>query len=319
VFEEGLPYFRTGSKDRLTMNNDRRSMLTAFILGASLMFTATIQAADLVVDNVAGNDSQNDRRLVAGPPSYGPYRTINRALLAAGPGDRIVLTNTGEPYRECISICGRQHSGTLESPLEIVGNGAVLDGSMQTTRDDWAPIGHDVWQMVHTPPGFGLLTRDGQLLPYQPIATGQSLTDLAALSWTRVGPSIFFRGRGPIGPVEYAIAATDQTTGITLYDVRNVKISNLTVRGYRIDGINAFDRVDDVRLVNVTCIENGRAGVTVAGASRIGITGSQLRSNGQAQIRVEGQAAAYVQQLTIEAGIGVETLTESNGQIIPLQ
>lgn len=291
-------------------------LLVAFM--ALMLATPLAVAADLIVDNVRGSDSQNDRGLVPGKPSFGPYRSINRALISALPGDRVIIKNTGKPYRECISLVGTQHSGTAASPFEIIGNGATLDGSITTTMADWESLRGDLWELRHTPPGYGLLTSRGELLDYKPMAAGTSLTMLEPRSWTRIGPTIFFRGDRQLGPFDLSLEVSNQTTGITLYDVQYVVISNLVVRGYRIDGINAHDRVDQVRLVNVTSRHNGRSGVTVAGASTVGITGSTLELNGLAQLRAEGRAIAYVDTLKLSDQLGKKTLTEDKSQIIPL-
>ena len=45
-------------------------------------------------------------------PANGPVKTIDRALRIAGPSDRIVLINTGVPYRDSISLAGENCSGT---------------------------------------------------------------------------------------------------------------------------------------------------------------------------------------------------------------
>lgn len=292
-------------------------LLVAFV--ALLLATPLALARDLYVDNVRGSDSQNDRGLVSGKPTFGPYRSINRALISAMPGDRIVIKNTGKPYRECISLVGTKHSGTAAAPFEIIGNGATLDGSITTTMADWENLRGDIWELRHTPPGYGILTSSGELVDYKPMAPGTSLTQLEPRSWTRIGPKMFFRGDRQFGPFDLSLEVSQQTTGITLYDVQYVVISDLVVRGYRIDGINAHDRVDQVRLVNVTSKHNGRSGVTIAGASNVGISGSTLQLNGLAQLRAEGRAIAYVDNVQLSDTLGKETITEDKGQIIPLR
>jgi hypothetical protein len=261
-------------------------------------------AKDLVVDNVRGNDSQNDRGLVAGPASFGPYRSINRALAAAFPGDRIILVNTGKPYRECISLVGFDHSGSPSRPFEIVGNNATLDGSRSPSYDDWRPVRDDIWQLITTPPGHGILTLDGNALKNKPLDSGTSLSELEPLSWTRVGPRIYFCCERNRGPFDYSLEVSDQTTGITLYDVSNVVIRDLNVRGYRIDGINAHDRVSGAVLLNVRSFQNGRSGITVAGASEMSIRQTVAEQNGMSQLRVEGRGAARLIDTKLDESLG---------------
>ena len=75
---------------------------------------------------------------------------LTRALDVARKGDRIILVNTGEPYRESVTLQGGRHSGYPDAPFEIVGNGAVLDGVQ--------PVPVDAWTIV-----------EGNLFRFQPI------------------------------------------------------------------------------------------------------------------------------------------------------
>lgn len=261
------------------------------------------QAADLVVDNVNGSDYQNDRGLLTAPPSFGPYRTIARALAAAGPGDRLILTKTDQPYRECVSLHGFGHGGTPSEPFTIVGNGAILDGSEPTNPIGWRPHqrGSGLWEYIRTPPGTGLLLLPGEPLNHVQADDGPvQLADLKPLSWTRQNGQFYLRTGPDRGPRDYPLQVTVQTTGITLYDVAHVVIENLTVRGFRIDGINAHDRATHVHLLNVTTIENGRSGVSVGGASRVRLEASTSRGNGVAQLRTEGRGVLTLQNVTAD-------------------
>ncbi|XZE56353.1 hypothetical protein SH139x_002458 [Planctomycetaceae bacterium SH139] len=276
--------------------------------------SAVSTARDLIVDNVAGSDSQNDRGQIAGPITSGPYRTINRALLAALPGDRIILTKTGEPYRECVSLVGWKHSGSPARPFEIVGNGATLDGSVTPAANRWRYQGNDVWELMHSPAGYGLFAVDGRGLARQPVADGD-LSQLSPLTWTRIGPRMYLKTAENLGPADYALTVTEQTTGLTLYDVQHVMIRDLVVRGYRLDGINIHDRCEEIGILDVSCRQNGRAGITVAGASQATIGATLADQNGQAQLRVEGRAIAYLGNVDFAAGMGVATLVEDAGRI----
>src|SRR5687768_4967226 len=102
-----------------------RSNLLAIVL--VLTVTAACSARDWYVDNVAGDDRKNGSQPNSSSQIDGPVQTIAKALRHASRIDRIILANTGEPYRESISLVGR-HSGIEKAPFEIIGNGAVLDG-----------------------------------------------------------------------------------------------------------------------------------------------------------------------------------------------
>lgn len=283
-----------------------------------LLITSPVVARDLIVDNLRGSDSQNDRGLIAGPATYGPYRSINRALAGAQTGDRIVLTNTGEPYRESISLNGLRHSGYPGAPFEIIGNGATLDGTVAPGMERWRPVGGDVWQLEPTPPGYGLLVHGGRPLRKIETTAGGDLDGLEPLSWTRVGPLIYFRPEANRGPFDYPLEVTEQTTGITLYDVRDVVIRDLVVRGYRLDGINAHDRVRDATILGVASRQNGRSGITVAGASHVTIGATLCEQNGVAQLRVEGRGVARLGEVDLAEQFAPALLTEDAGQVLEL-
>ena len=109
----------------------------------SFVFLSGAVAKDIHVNNLAGDDAfsgRHDRNL---SDRSGPVRTLARALEMASQGDRIILTNTGEPYRESITLTGTRHSGYSFRPFVIEGNGAILDGS--------APVAADAWEHYEGP------------------------------------------------------------------------------------------------------------------------------------------------------------------------
>jgi len=95
----------------------------------TLLAAPMASGRDIHVNNLDGDDSFTGRRAGNLSDWSGPVRSIARALELAVQGDRIVLANSGEPYRESISLAGSRHSGDVLRPLVIEGNGAILDGS----------------------------------------------------------------------------------------------------------------------------------------------------------------------------------------------
>lgn len=289
------------------------------LLIALLLCCPCSDARDLVVDNLRGSDIQNDRGFVADAASYGPYRSIGRALLAVRPGDRIVLTASPEPYRECISLVGPNHSGTPTRPFEIIGNGAVLDGATIPEADAWQHLGRGIWELNHTPPGMGLVIHQSKVLPKIDLSANRDLNRLEPLTWTRHGGAIQVRLDETQSPDRLPLEVTWQTTGITLYDVQHVVIRDLVVRGYRIDGINAHDRCEGITLVNVSSRHNGRSGITVAGASRVAIGATLSEQNGESQLRVEGRGIARLGNVDFPSGPGKDIALFDGGKSIPLE
>jgi hypothetical protein len=306
----------------------RRAIPAALLVLASLAgFVAApsgeAAAADLVVNNLTGSDAQNDRGLVAGAATFGPYRTIARALAAAQPGDRLILTDTGEPYRECVSLTGRRHSGGPTAPFQLIGNGATLDGSVYARPAAWQAVGQGVYEYEATPPGYGLLIlRDDARRPLSRRDAGTGPFRLEPMQWTRLGGRFFFRPEPNRAPSQYDLEVTEQATGLSLYDVRNVEIRDLTIRGFRFDGIHAHDRASEIRLINVTCLENGRSGVSVSGACRVQLEASQLTRNGIAQLRTAGQSHLVLRDVQADAGDAVGLLKQGGqveGELLPLE
>src|SRR5262249_42318083 len=126
--------------------------------------------------------------------------------------------------------------------------------------------------------------------------SGFSIPDLQDLEWCFSGGKIYFRCPSGTMPDAYDPTCCGLKTGITLYYVRGVIIRNLVVQAYQIDGINAKDVASPVRLENVICRGNGRAGIAVAGASLVEIDDSIIGDNGEAQLLVESPAKVDVRR-----------------------
>src|SRR5262245_12222005 len=108
-----------GESGRMTVLKVRLMILT--LLGVVLGVVPG-RARDLFVNNFAGDDAKNGNRPDAAAGG-GPVRTLDRALRLVRRGDRIVIANTGEPYREMISLCDVEQRGFPDLPLVIQGNG----------------------------------------------------------------------------------------------------------------------------------------------------------------------------------------------------
>ena len=96
---------------------------------------ASARADDLVVDNVHGDDTRNGRDRVINADLKGPVRSLTRGLAMAQPGDRVVMSDTGVPYRESVTLSGGRNNGLGSRPFVIEGNGAILEGSAAGTAE----------------------------------------------------------------------------------------------------------------------------------------------------------------------------------------
>lgn len=104
-----------------------RSMVHVAFLVAALW--GNTFAADLYVNNVAGDDGADGRRAEAA------FRTIAKAVEMVTPGDTIHLTPTGTVYRE--SLLFHDKGGTPEARITVDGHGAWLTGADPCDAAGW--------------------------------------------------------------------------------------------------------------------------------------------------------------------------------------
>lgn len=265
-------------------------MSRAFVLViATFMCIGSVaNARDLFVDNIAGDDRNNGSQVSAGGVQTGPFKTINRALWVAQSGDRIVLTKNAEPYREMVCLIGPRNSGFEETPFVIEGNGAVIDGTGMINSEDWSHAFGDVFKVRYRYMAYPLLFEGEKLLPRLKVTSANDLSKLQVGEWAGFGGQVYFRPAADRSFLTYPLAGAGMATGITLFQVDNVVIRNLTVQGFRIDGVSAPDAAEIVRLEKVVCRANGRSGLSTGGTSKVIAIESQMIENGAAPVRMEG-------------------------------
>jgi hypothetical protein len=267
---------------------------TALLFAALLLFGSSAAGRDVFVDNLAGDDRNDGGSPQAIPGGSGPCRSIARALRSARQGDRIVIANTGEPYRESITLQGGRHSGTSFRPFEIVGNGVVLDGSQPVPQDEWEHVAGDVFR--YRPPrlAYQQLFLDDRPALRKPVTEDFQMPKLEPREWCQFDLAIHFRAEQFKIPQNYQLSYAALPVGITLYEVRHVVIRDLTVQGYQLDGVNAHDSAFDVSIGELIARGNGRSGVSVGGASRVRLEACLVGNNGAAQLRSEGFSHTHV-------------------------
>jgi len=251
----------------------------------SIVLWAPAAGREIYVDNVAGDDTFTGRQDRNTGDRAGPVRTSAKALRLASSGDVIVLADNDEPYRESFSLVGNRHSGYPQQAFTIAGNGATLDGSVPVPQGAWEHYRGAVFRF--RPRQMGpqqLFINDRPAVRVVGGWTSGSPPRLRPLQWCVHEGYIYFCVEPEKLPDNYGLTYAKLQTGITLYHVQGVTISNLTVQGFRIDGINAQNSARDVYIYEVTARGNGRAGITVGGASKVTIKVGVLGNNGQAQL-----------------------------------
>ncbi len=265
---------------------------------AIALVTAPASAISIFVDNVGGSDLNNGHAPRSIGAGVGPCRTINHALKKAQKGDRVVLVDSGEPYREQVAVQAGRNSGWVGQPFVIDGQGAILDGTQPIAEDAWEHVKGDIFRFRPPRTSYQVLFLDN--LPAERVdLTKEGKIRLEPRQWCMYKQHIYFKVEKDVHPVSYKPRYGALKVGLTIYDVQNVVVKNLIVQGYQLDGINAHDNSFKVTLDSVTSRGNGRSGITAAGASRVTLENCLVGDNYDSQLRIDGHSSVEVNQSEI--------------------
>lgn len=256
-----------------------------------------VHAKNVYVDNVLGDDRYDGLLDHVIDQVSGPVRTLRQAMMVANHSDQIVLTRPGAVYYDSLSLTGKRHSGTANFPFTINGNGATLSGLRQVPPEGWQKSGPDLWKLTLTRKGYYRLLRDGQPLSEYRRESGveSPFAGLKPDQWTAWEGSLYFRSDKDNPPATQSFSYAAEQTGLSLYQVDNVRIVDLTLRDFRFDGLNAQNMSRNVKLENVNCINNGRAGLAAGGSSRVDVMGGTFQGNGRFPIRISRTASVVLE------------------------
>lgn len=291
--------------------------LVVWLFGA----VAPALARTIYVDNASGDDRFDGLAPRGAAQGNGPCRTISQALLIARAGDRIEIAKTDRPYHESVTIQAGPNSGLPLVPFVIEGNGAILDGSVPVPGDAWEHVREDVYRFRPSRMTYQQLFLDSRPVERVPVPRTHlaARPELGPLQWCLHGGHVYFRAEAGRTPRAYNLSHTSLPVGITLYEVRGVRINNLVVQGFQQDGINAFDSVFETELTQLTCRGCGRTGIAVGGASQVRIDSCLVGNNGESQLRVSGYCHAALLNSRL---IGTEQAPElervGSGELIRL-
>ena len=259
------------------------AIVVVLVLGSS----SSGLARDIFVNNVVGDDRRGGTMAGVSGEGTGPCRSIAKALRIADPGDHIIVANTGQPYREGITVQGPRHSGFGRFPTVISGNGATLDGSMSLSGVFWEFAGESMFRTRPIAKSFQQLFLAGVPLVRKQPGAGD-FPKLGPREWCLFQGWIYFAVDAGKLPVDYDLWCCGEQVGITLYNVHDVIIEDFNVRGFWLDGVNCHDNVSRADLIRVQAKENGRSGFSVGGCSKVRIDTCAAGGNGAAQVRMEG-------------------------------
>lgn len=255
---------------------------------------STLHADTIYVDSLRGDDAFDGRTADIVDDGRGPVRTIRRGVQLLVQGGTLSIANNGAPYYESIALSGEKHSGVEFAPLTIIGNGAVLNGSRAIPAAGWKLVGEKLWKLKPHRKGHYLLILDNAALLPVKLNEMKSLNDLGDREWAVSGGSIYFRTKGIEEPSDLDLRLAVRTVGISLYAVHDVVIRGLTLRHFRLDGVNANDHVVNVLLEDVKAEENGRAGVSIHGTSFLQLVKPTVRGNHEHSVLITSKAGSRI-------------------------
>jgi hypothetical protein len=258
------------------------------------VLVAPLWSRDIYVNNVTGDDGNDGSTAEPAGERVGPYQTISRALRASRTSDRVILANTGEPYGESLTFQGGRQSGMDGFPFEVIGNNAVLDGTVPVPAFGWSHYEGRVFRYRPPKMSFQLLYLDDKPARRREVTARAEIGEMNPLEWCLFEQHVYFCVEEGRLPQAYSLSHTGLQVGITLYQVRNVVIRDLIVQGFQLDGVNAHDGVVATTLSGLNCRGNGRSGISIGGASRVFVQACLVGNNGAAQVRTEGVCRAQL-------------------------
>jgi hypothetical protein len=141
------------------------------------------------------------------------------------------------------------------------------------------------------------ILKDGNLL--KRVKTNSSsvkLPELEVESWCVWRGYVYFRTDGKKSPMfadDYNLSYSNLRSGISIIQAANIKVRDLTIQGYQIDGVSAVNGAMHIILDNVICRLNGRSGLAIGGASNVAAGYSQFTDNCTTQVLLL-QYARYI-------------------------
>jgi hypothetical protein len=208
------------------------------------------------------NNQQGDDANDGGAPGRS-FKTIARAIKSVKLSDTLVLANTGEPYREPISLI--RGGGTPAKPFTIEGNGAVISGLRVIPSGDWKRRADGVYEISGPRPyGFPTLLIDGRQS-----AAGNS-EDLQPGQWAwprkpdskREGLLRFHPAAGKT-PADYRLEATLGVSGLQVNSSSYLVVRNLICEFHANDGFNIHGECRGIVAENIEGRFNGDDGFSI--------------------------------------------------------
>jgi len=263
-----------------------RFFISAF-LALALVVTSVLSvcAKDIYVNNATGRDRNLGQSGDTADGLSGPVRTIMRAIELSGQGDRIILAQTDTPYRETICLFGGKQSGDSFNAFTIEGNGAVLDGTEMLPIAVWRHAFGNTFRFKPSKFTHFQLFESGLPLKRVAVEPGAKTPPLLnQMEWCICDGFLYVCLENFKRPQDYRFTYSEKMTGMTIMQTNNVRINDLIVQGYQVDGISVVNNTKNVTFDNVVVRGNGRNGLTIGASSTVSVGYSLFGDNNAAQI-----------------------------------
>lgn len=274
------------------MRGFRGFLLTTIL---AVVAATTAHAAEIYVDNVNGSDGNDGLAPEIRTEYTGPVRTLRRATQLLQRSDTLVIGNTGRAYFEPLFLTGGRLSGFPDYPLTILGNGAMICGVRQLPEAGWESLGSGLWRLTLTRKGYYRFFQGDAAWPEFQSAASWELSELPEGQWAPRYGQVYFRFPQNEPPTDRRWTYAAEEQGISLVDVRHVRIVDLQVVGYRVDGINIDNSSQHVSLERVALHHNGRAGLAVGGSAHTRLVNSRISDNGRHSVLVTELAGVDIE------------------------
>ena len=263
--------------------------MTRFLTCLALAFTLTnvlsLHAKDIYVNNVTGHDRNMGQSEDSADGLAGPVRTIGQAIGLSRSGDTIILASTDSPYRETLCLFGKNQSGDEFNAFTIEGNGAILDGSEMLPVEAWSHAFENTFRLKPTRFTHFQLFESGRPMKRVAVEPGtKTPPPMNEMEWCICNGFLYVCLENFKRPQDYRFTYSEKVTGVTIMQTNHIRINDLVVQGFQVDGISVVNNTKNVILDNVIVRGNGRNGLTVGASSSVSAGFSLFGDNNSAQI-----------------------------------
>ncbi len=270
------------------------------------VFTGDVRGATIYVDSRLGSNAYDGKSATPMNRTSGPVRSLCQAMALVCPGDTVVLANHGTPYFGGMSLVGSRFSGVPGSPLRIFGQGATITGALPIEPRTWQEESLNLWRITPIRKGHYQLVLDETPLPEVTSPENSAeLPDAPPGHWCAHRGRIYYRPAVGDDPRQQNLGLASAEAGATLLGVHDVWIKDVVFENFRLDGVSALNRCENVLLENVTCRGNGRAGLVVEGTSHIYVQGGQFIDNREYSVLIGELGSARIDGSELSAPVTV--------------